>query len=144
MSFGTLFMMMVMCSPSLPPPWPVCLHSLLNDVVPYWRQIVPSTTSLEAWFQGSYVNSLLLNYLDSVVKISAFFNWTEYSGCSKCMFCNLWDGRTGSPLLVESLFQESFWFTYIHCLTFFTLDLIYRSHHVLFTHQVLGFHQQLP
>ena len=36
-----------------------CLHPLLNDVVPYWRQVVPSTVSVEARIQGSDIDSFL-------------------------------------------------------------------------------------
>ena len=46
------------CPPS-PSPWPVCLHPLLNDVVPYWRAVIPSTVSVEARVQGSYRDSFL-------------------------------------------------------------------------------------
>ena len=41
------------------PPWTVCFHPLLNDVVPYWRQVILSTVSVEAWVQGSYIDGLL-------------------------------------------------------------------------------------
>ena len=75
----------------------------------------------------------LSNYLDSVVKISVFSNSTECSGFSKWIcFCNLWGGRTGSPMLVKSWFQGFFHFTYVRRLTFFTLYFVYRSYHILF------------
>ena len=45
-------------SSSFPPSWPVCLRPLLKDV-PYWRQVIPSTVSVEAWVQGSCVNGFL-------------------------------------------------------------------------------------
>ena len=43
------------------PPQPVCLHSitLLDEVVPYQRQIVPPSISVEAWVQGYDVYGLL-------------------------------------------------------------------------------------
>ena len=79
MLLGALLVMMVTRPPA-------CLHSLLNEVVPYRRQIVPSTISVEAWVQGSYVNDLLhfsFKPPHYVVKISVFSNSTEYSGCFK-------------------------------------------------------------
>ena len=129
------------------PPWPVCLHPLLNDVVPYWRQVVPSTVSVEARVQGSYIDS----FLHSSFKPSGFicqdFSVLQFHRMLRMfnvnMFWNLWGGRTGCPMLVESWPQGSFHFTYIHCLTLFTLDLVDRSYHVLFAHRVLRFHQQL-
>ena len=67
------------------PPWPVCLHPLLNDVVPYWRQVIPSIVSVEARVQGSYIDS----FLHSSFKPSGFscqdfivLQSTECSGCS--------------------------------------------------------------
>ena len=45
-------------SQPFPPPRPECLHPLLKDV-PYWRQVIPSTVSVEAWVQGSYINGFL-------------------------------------------------------------------------------------
>ena len=53
-------MTMVMRPPSPhPPPWPLCLHSLRYDVIPYWGQIVPSTIPIEARVQGSDKNGFL-------------------------------------------------------------------------------------
>ena len=46
----------------LPPPpllLDLCLHPLLNDVVPYWRQVIPATAYVEAWVQGSYIDGFL-------------------------------------------------------------------------------------
>ena len=54
-----------------------CLDSLLDDVVPYWRQIVPSTTLFGLGFRTiMYMTSFtpLSNHLDSVIKISVFSN----------------------------------------------------------------------
>ena len=126
-----------------PPPWPVCLHPL-NDV-PYWRQVIPSTVSVETWVQGSYVDG----FLHPSFKPSGFscqdFTVLQFHEILRLfkvkVFWSLWGGRTGSPMLVKSWLQGSFRFTYVCCLTLFTL--LHRSYHVLFAHRVLGFHQQL-
>ena len=56
---GKICVMTETMPPPSPSPWPVCLHPLLNDVVPYWRKVIPSTVSVEARVQGSYRDSFL-------------------------------------------------------------------------------------
>ena len=69
-----------------PSPWPLCLHPLLNDDVPYWRQVMPPTVFCEFRALIEIASfTPLSNHLDSVVKISVFSNSTEYPGCSRWM-----------------------------------------------------------
>ena len=72
-----------------PPPWPVCLHPLLNDAVPYRRQVIPSTISVEAWAQGSYVDG----FLDISFKSSGFscqdFNVLQFHGMLRLFKVNV-------------------------------------------------------
>ena len=58
----------------------VCLHSLLDDVVPYWRQVVPSFISAEAWVEGSNVYMASFTFFQTMwtlVKISVLSNFLE-------------------------------------------------------------------
>ena len=65
------------------PPWLVCLHFLVDDVVPYQWQTVPPPVSVEAWVQGSDVYGLLhFSFKPSVVGIAMLSNSTECWGWS--------------------------------------------------------------
>ena len=46
-------------------------------------------------------------------------------------------------MFAKPYLQGSFSLTNIHCIALFSFDLVHWSHHVLFTHGILWFHQQL-
>ena len=107
------------------------------------RQIAPSTISVEAWVQGSYINGLFypsFKPLYSVVKIAVFFKSTECSGCFTCTcFATSEAVELGLQCSLNLDFRDlSISPTYVA-----SHLILYWSHHVLFTHRVLEFHQQL-
>ena len=93
-------------SPPPPPPRPLCLHSLLYDVIPYWGQIVPSTIPIEAQVQGSDKNGFLHPSFKSSGFCCQDFSVIQFHWMLQLfrvdMLCNLRGGGTGSLMFVES------------------------------------------
>ena len=67
---------------------PICRYSLLNGIIPYWRQVAPSTISFEVWVQGSFIDDLLhpsFKPFGFCCQDCRVLQFQECSGCSKCM-----------------------------------------------------------
>ena len=89
-----------------PPPWPVCLHFLLDDVGPYQWQIVPPSASVKAWVKGSDIYGLFHSSFkpsSSVISISMCFPTPWNVGVINVdVFWNLW-GRYSLSLAFRDL-----------------------------------------
>ena len=59
------------------------------------------------------------------------------------VFWNLWGRQARSLMFAKHYLQGSFSLTNIHRIALFSFDLVHWSHHILFTHGILRFHQQL-
>ena len=109
-------------------------------------RFVPSSIPVEARVQCSDVNDFLHPSftLSAVVRISVLSSSTVCSGWSMCIcFATSEVVELGLRCSLNLAFSDLSVFSYVRCLTLSTLDIIHRSHHILFINRVLRLHQQL-